>query len=851
MSFYIKMLNIDQKSIDESQNSDLLQLILDNPTVSDVYKNMAKYDIDGLIEFIAQQAQGLNSDGTPNKDRDNLEPVELIFGKQIVDKCIKLNSGKLDEIKQITPEIQQRIDKVLKWAEKYNEKNPGTFNVQGIKFQMLSKLEMLETWEEIMKGLIDNSGSMGEIQQLQGGGDNLTGFLIKDIKGFKYPEFKIKPSEIKHNSKFIRKAVFKLRDLNKDQLSGRMHDNTKFWNNRIAQMKRLLNDEVLSGMSWFDIFDILITHIIVEGGYYLRAAIKNAAQNRDQNLDEAEDKNNDKRKLLKDFLKYCIEDLELQKPLPKIHLTSDKSKTETYGHFDPNGNTIVVYTKNRGLGDIMRTIAHELIHRRQDQDNRIEADSGETGSPIENEANAYAGVLLRNFGKQNKEIFTEHLQKEIRNVGEKINAKQINDNFIKVDINGMIGALTSKEIVFVFSSNNIYAAKGVGNKIKYFEPFKKWLDQRHVKYEDKYFEHAILPSGIISVPYLYFNIKYENIDEIKQLPGEQLQINRKEFYKLLNEIKTTFSGRLKDLRIPEKHRSSEPSYFQYGSLYVDHLSFGFFLENPTDEDKKAIQSILDDWMSLHQMPQKYPNNKLWGDCYVHPHISYGTEPPRGTGFSEYETNVRCSINRQFISNSGGHLEELTQKLTEAILKPFGEIKQVKKAKAIQNGEKYEIEGLEWNFHLNSDATKLGTYSTGSGESGEEIKQFLDSKGIPYTYQNGDDWFVLTIDPKYLDIIKSTNEIQQIKYKIPFKRDDKEPALMHGRIKGWGQAEFFEKDNEPEIYFCLIHSSEKQDVEKYFQKMSINYKEIPANSVTIFEINKRYFEEHNNYDFLDK
>jgi len=32
-------------------------------------------------------------------------------------------------------------------------------------------------------------------------------------------------------------------------------------------------------------------------------------------------------------------------------------------------------------------------------------DSGETGSEIENEANAQAGILLRKFGKQNDEIY--------------------------------------------------------------------------------------------------------------------------------------------------------------------------------------------------------------------------------------------------------------------------------------------------------------------------------------------------------------------------------------------------------------------------------------------------------------
>ena len=57
------------------------------------------------------------------------------------------------------------------------------------------------------------------------------------------------------------------------------------------------------------------------------------------------------------------------------------------------------------MADILRTLAHELVHRKQAEDGRLNITSGETGSDIENEANAQAGVLLRNFGKLNKQIY--------------------------------------------------------------------------------------------------------------------------------------------------------------------------------------------------------------------------------------------------------------------------------------------------------------------------------------------------------------------------------------------------------------------------------------------------------------
>ena len=61
--------------------------------------------------------------------------------------------------------------------------------------------------------------------------------------------------------------------------------------------------------------------------------------------------------------------------------------------------------RNRHPIDIMRTLAHELVHYKQDTERRIGPDSGETGSPIENEANAMAGQIMRRFDQENPELF--------------------------------------------------------------------------------------------------------------------------------------------------------------------------------------------------------------------------------------------------------------------------------------------------------------------------------------------------------------------------------------------------------------------------------------------------------------
>ena len=109
-----------------------------------------------------------------------------------------------------------------------------------------------------------------------------------------------------------------------------------------------------------------------------------------------------------EFIKYSIKNLELQTPPSNLTLSYDNNKAKekrSFGYFDPSSKKIWVYVKNRNMADILRTLAHELVHRKQEEDGRLDINSGKTGSPIEDEANAMAGVLLRNFGKINNGIY--------------------------------------------------------------------------------------------------------------------------------------------------------------------------------------------------------------------------------------------------------------------------------------------------------------------------------------------------------------------------------------------------------------------------------------------------------------
>jgi hypothetical protein len=121
-----------------------------------------------------------------------------------------------------------------------------------------------------------------------------------------------------------------------------------------------------------------------------------------------EDMEDSRSKTIKKFIGYAINELGIQKPpsgLTLSHNNDDAKSMHSFGSFNPNNDKIWVYVKNRNMADILRTLAHELVHRKQAEDGRLELNSGETGSDIENEANARAGILLRDFGKQNENIY--------------------------------------------------------------------------------------------------------------------------------------------------------------------------------------------------------------------------------------------------------------------------------------------------------------------------------------------------------------------------------------------------------------------------------------------------------------
>jgi hypothetical protein len=111
--------------------------------------------------------------------------------------------------------------------------------------------------------------------------------------------------------------------------------------------------------------------------------------------------------ILKAFVDFCVKELKIQH-IPAIKLRRDPEwpkRHRTFGRYSNDAQQLEVAWGNRHIMDVLRTVAHELTHKRQHERESVPPSAGETGSEYENEANARAGVLMRDWARLHPEHF--------------------------------------------------------------------------------------------------------------------------------------------------------------------------------------------------------------------------------------------------------------------------------------------------------------------------------------------------------------------------------------------------------------------------------------------------------------
>jgi hypothetical protein len=123
----------------------------------------------------------------------------------------------------------------------------------------------------------------------------------------------------------------------------------------------------------------------------------------DQPVNESTD---ERARRVQHFMRWCRAKLKLKQDLPDLEFSNEKDSEDMYytGYYNDQDNKLWVYIGNRNMIDILRTVAHEFTHRKQYEDGMVKGDQSYPGSPIEQQADAMAGYLMKLYGKQHPEV---------------------------------------------------------------------------------------------------------------------------------------------------------------------------------------------------------------------------------------------------------------------------------------------------------------------------------------------------------------------------------------------------------------------------------------------------------------
>ena len=116
----------------------------------------------------------------------------------------------------------------------------------------------------------------------------------------------------------------------------------------------------------------------------------------------------DQKKKLKGFVVFAIKELKINNP-PRFLVSNGKMELKTTASYDYTSNhdkkIIKVNGRNRMMVDIMRSIAHELVHHKQYEQGRLKVKPPDIGGEIEDEANAIAGQLIKKYALIDNTIY--------------------------------------------------------------------------------------------------------------------------------------------------------------------------------------------------------------------------------------------------------------------------------------------------------------------------------------------------------------------------------------------------------------------------------------------------------------
>jgi hypothetical protein len=139
--------------------------------------------------------------------------------------------------------------------------------------------------------------------------------------------------------------------------------------------------------------------------------------------------------------------LEIQPTIVPQRTKAFTQHEKSFGGYSPSEKKIYLSVANRNLADVLRSLAHELVHAKQDEEGRLTEESGETGSFEENEANSVAGTVMRFYGRENYYIFDELFLEENTVVSDEMGELERTAKDENISLSYIVDAFEDAELV--------------------------------------------------------------------------------------------------------------------------------------------------------------------------------------------------------------------------------------------------------------------------------------------------------------------------------------------------------------------------------------------------------------------
>ena len=220
-----------------------------------------------------------------------------------------------------------------------------------------------------------------------------------------FVEIDIPDEEIEKKAKLFKQQIDKLEKIGKDDPEKAIE-----LTNKIKERLKNFRQSGLDEDGEYSLENLAFKNLRNTGYLEKLNNLKNSFIDKTLSLVESVDKTS----LFEKFMAYACNELQIHNP-PTFEVRYEYGEDQpSFGAYVPSNHHISINPSNRNVVDVLRTLAHELVHAKQNEMGLLQPDSGETGSEHENDANAIAGILMRDYGKQNPDIYNIGMLNETR-----------------------------------------------------------------------------------------------------------------------------------------------------------------------------------------------------------------------------------------------------------------------------------------------------------------------------------------------------------------------------------------------------------------------------------------------------